>query len=43
MLVNDIYEATYQETVNPDMQLDENEKTQYENEWRIHREKVARW
>ena len=36
ILVNEIDEATYQATVNPDIKIDDNEKTQYESEWRTH-------
>ena len=39
MLINEIYEATYQETVELDIKLNENEKTQYNNKWHTHCEK----
>ena len=42
MLINDIDEAIYQATVEPAINLDDNEKNQSENEWCTHRERVAR-
>ena len=42
IIINDINEATYQATVEPAIKLDDNEKNQYKNEWRTHRERVAR-
>ena len=42
ILINKIDEATYQETVEPAIKLDENEKTQNKNEWHTHHERVAR-
>ena len=42
ILINEIDEVTYQATVKTAIKLDENEKTQYENEWRTHCERVSR-
>ena len=42
MLINEIDEETYQATVEPSIKIDENEKNQCKNEWRIHRETVSR-
>ena len=42
ILINEIDEANYQETAEPDIKLNENEKTWYDNEWRTHHERVAR-
>ena len=40
--INNIDEANYQATSKPDMNLDDNGKTQYENKWSTHSERVAR-
>ena len=42
MLINEINEANYQATVGSAIKLDDNDKTQYKNEWHTHREIVAR-
>ena len=42
IFINDIDEAAYQATANPAINLNDNEKTQYGNEWRTHRERVDR-
>ena len=41
MLINEIDESNYQATVDPDINLNENKKTQYDNKWCTHRERVA--
>ena len=41
MIINVIDEANYQATVDPDINLDDNEKTQYENGLHTRRERVA--
>ena len=42
MLINEINEANYQATVGSAIKLDDNDKTQYDNEWHTHRERVDR-
>ena len=42
IITNEIDEATYQATFEPAIKLDDNEKNQYENEWRTQRERVSR-
>ena len=42
ILINDIDESNYQATAKPDIKLDDNDKTQYDNEWHTHRERVDR-
>ena len=41
MLINQIVEANYQATVELAINLDGNQKTQYDNEWRTQHERVA--
>ena len=42
MLIDEIYEATYQATAEPAIKLNDNEKIQYKNEWFTQSERVAR-
>ena len=41
MIINKIDESNEQETVEPAIKLENNDKNQYDNEWWSHRERVA--